>query len=359
MKQRLHLKIQGAVQGIGFRPFIYRMATELRLTGWVNNSSEGVAVEIEGERAQLTAFLHHLKYLAPPISNIQSVVSSEHTPVGYQDFKIKTSTSGAKTALILPDLATCPECLQDILDLHNRRYRYPFNNCTNCDPRFSIIETLPYNRPNTSMKQFTMCDRCGVEYQAPLGRHFHAQPNACPNCGPHLELWDCQGKTLAAHDEALIVTAEAIRQGKIVVIKGLGGFHLVVDAQDEISVQRLRDRKHRPHKSLALMYPNLERVKAECEVSSLEAKLLLSPQAPIVLLTSKLTKNPLHPYALVAHHSPYLGVMLPYTPLHHLLLKELGFPVVATSGNFSSEPICIDNQEALSKLKHIADLICF
>ena len=264
--------------------------------------------------------------------------------------------------MILPDLATCPKCRQDIFDFNNRRHRYPFTNCTNCGARFSIIETLPYDRPNTSMKQFAMCDRCGAEYQNPLGRRFHAQPNACPECGPHLELWDRQGKTLATHDDTLLITAEAIRQGKIVAVKGLGGFHLVVDAQDEIAVQRLRDRlssnegKLRPYKPLALMYPNLERVKAECKVSPLEAKLLLSPQAPIVLLNSELTEDFFHLYALITHHSPYLGVMLPYTPLHHLLLKELSFPIVATSGNFSSEPICIDNQEALSKLKHIADL---
>ncbi|MEM8829737.1 MAG: carbamoyltransferase HypF [Cyanobacteria bacterium P01_G01_bin.19] len=356
MKQGWSLQIQGVVQGVGFRPFIYRLATELGLTGWVNNSSEGVTVEIEGERSQLTTFLARLKSLAPPLSMIQSVVSSEHIPVGYRDFTIKTSTSGAKTALILPDLATCPECLQDIHNPDNRRYRYPFTNCTNCGPRFSIIETLPYDRPNTSMKRFTMCDRCGAEYQNPLDRRFHAQPNACPECGPHLELWDRQGNILATHNNALLATAEAIRQGKIVAMKGLGGFHLVVDAQDEIAVQRLRDRKHRPHKPLAIMYPNLERVREDCEVSLLEAKLLSSPQAPIVLLTSQLTKDPLHPYALITHHSPYMGVMLPYTPLHHLLLRELDFPIVATSGNFSGEPICIHNQEALSKLNYIADL---
>lgn len=270
--------------------------------------------------------------------------------------RIKTSTRGEKRALILPDLATCNECRQDILDPSNRRYHYPFTNCTHCGSRFSIIEQLPYERPNTSMKQFTMCDRCLAEYEDPLNRRFHAQPNACPECGPHLELWERSGKVLESHYNALLATAEAIRQGKIVAIKGLGGFHLVVDAQDEVAVQRLRDRKHRPHKPLALMYPNLEQVKADCGVSPLEVKLLLSSQAPIVLLTSRLTKDRLHPYALVAHHSPRLGVMLPYTPLHHLLLKELGFPIVATSGNFSSEPICIDNQEALTKLERIADL---
>lgn len=356
MKQCWSLQIRGIVQGVGFRPFIYRLATELGLTGWVNNSSEGVTVEIEGERSQLETFLTRLQSQAPLLSDLQSIVSSEHPFVGYREFTIKTSTTGEKKALILPDVATCSQCLQDIFNPNNRRYRYPFTNCTNCGPRFSIIETLPYDRPNTSMKQFAMCERCLAEYQNPLDRRFHAQPNACPECGPHLELWDRQGKTIATRDRALLAAAEAIRQGKIIALKGLGGFHLVVDACNEIAVQRLRDRKHRPHKPLALMYPNLELVKADCKVSTLEEELLLSPQAPIVLLISKLTKNSLHPYALITRHSPYLGVMLPYTPLHHLLTKELNFPIVATSGNLSGEPICIDNHEALAKLAHIADL---
>ncbi|WP_036477898.1 carbamoyltransferase HypF [Myxosarcina sp. GI1] len=351
MKQGLSLKIQGAVQGVGFRPFIYRLATELRLTGWVNNSSEGVAVEIEGERSQLKTFLARLKSQSPPLSNIQNVVSSQHTPIGYQEFTIKSSSMGAKTASILPDLATCAECRQEIFDPTNYRYRYPFINCTNCGSRFSIIRALPYDRSNTTMQQFAMCDRCLAEYQNPSNRRFHAQPNACPECGPHLELWDRQGNTLATHHEALLATAEAIRQGKIMAIKGLGGFHLVVDAANETAVQKLRDRKHRPYKPLALMYPNLERIKTDCHVSFLEEKLLLSPKAPIVLLKK-------HNYACewVAPHNSYLGVMLPYTPLHHLLMNELDFPIVATSGNFSGEPICIDNREALIKLERIADL---
>ncbi len=220
MKHCWSLQIRGVVQGVGFRPFIYRLATELGLAGWVNNSSEGVTIEIEGERSPLATFLARLQSLAPPISKVQSVIVSEHTLVGYGDFTIRASTSGAKTASILPDLATCNECRQDILDPDNRRYRYPFTNCTNCGARFSIIETLPYDRPNTSMKQFIMCDRCEAEYQNPLERRFHAQPNACPQCGPHLELWDCQGKTLATHDEALLATAEGIEKGKIVAIKG-------------------------------------------------------------------------------------------------------------------------------------------
>ncbi len=355
-KQSLHLKIRGAVQGVGFRPFVYQLATQLCLTGWVSNSSEGVSIAAEGDRISLESFLLRLPKEKPALAQIHDLQFDWGDFIGYEKFKIETSTGGAKTALILPDLATCPECLQDIFAPSNRRYRYPFTNCTNCGSRFSIVESLPYDRSNTSMKQFEMCDRCLAEYQDPLNRRFHAQPNACPECGPHLELWDRQGNILTTHDEALPATAEAIRQGRIVAIKGLGGFHLVADASNEIAVQRLRDRKHRPDKPLALMYPNLELIKTHCQVSTLEEQILLSPQAPIVLLTSQLTKDRLHPYSLIARHSNCLGVMLPYAPLHHLLTRELGFPMVATSGNFSGEPICADNQEALTKLNHITDL---
>ncbi len=368
MKQCLSLQIQGIVQGIGFRPFVYQLATELGLTGWVNNSSAGVSIEVEGDRPSLETFLIRLQQEKPVLAKIQKIQSSWLNTVGYDDFKIKTSTGGSKTALILPDLATCPDCRREIFDPNNRRYLYPFTNCTNCGSRFSIIEALPYDRPNTTMKQFTMCDRCRAEYQNPRDRRFHAQPNACPECGPHLELWDRQGQIIASHHDALLATVAAIRQGKVIAVKGLGGFHLVVDARDRTAVQKLRDRKQRPDKPFALMYPNLELIKADCCVSALEEQLLLSPQAPIVLLKHNQNLN----LADLEYHSawkspkaggfrgqypnPYLGVMLPYTPLHHLLTKELGFPVVATSGNLSGEPICIDNQEALAKLNQIADL---
>ena len=363
MKQRLSLKIYGAVQGIGFRPFVYQLATNLKLTGRVNNSSEGVMITVEGDRPVLESFLSRLVQEKPTLAQIQELQSFWGDAIGYKKFQIKASTGGEKTALILPDIATCPQCQQEIFDPNNRRYRYPFTNCTNCGSRFSIIETLPYDRPNTTMKHFAMGDRCLTEYQDPLNRRFHAQPNACPECGPHLELWDQTGKILASHHDALLAIARAIRQGKIVAIKGLGGFHLVVDANNAAAVRQLRDRKHRPDKPFALMYPNLELVKVHCQVSALEEKLLLSPQAPIVLLTSLIT-NPLSlhtvinnsPCSLIAPNNSSLGVMLPYTPLHHLLTRELGFPLVATSGNLRGEPICIDNQEALEKLNQIADL---
>ncbi|GAB4537829.1 MAG: carbamoyltransferase HypF [Pleurocapsa sp.] len=353
MKQGLKLEIQGIVQGVGFRPFVYQLATELGLTGWVNNSSAGVSIEVEGDRPILEIFLTRLQQEKPYLSKIQQIQVDWLDVVGYDDFRIKNSIGGNKTALILPDVATCPDCLREIFDPHNRRYLYPFTNCTNCGSRFTIIETLPYDRPNTSMKHFTMCDRCQAEYENPRDRRFHAQPNACTECGPHLELWNRQGAIIASYHDALLATVAAIRQGKIIAIKGLGGFHLVVDAGNKTAVQELRDRKQRPDKPFAFMYPNLASIKADCEVSALEEQLLLSPQAPIVLV-----KKRLHPASSVVHppNNPYLGVMLPYTPLHHLLIKELGFPIVATSGNLSGEPICIDNQEALAKVNNIADL---
>ena len=259
---------------------------------------------------------------------------------------------GLKTALILPDLATCPECLAEIFDPTNRRYRYPFTNCTHCGPRFSIIQGLPYDRPNTTMREFVLCETCRAEYENPLDRRFHAQPNACPTCGPQLTLWNKKGEVLAVRDAALKATGEAFRQGRIVAIKGLGGFHLMVDARDAEAIARLRARKHRDEKPLALMYPSLESIKSACEVSDLEAKLLTSAEAPIVLLR----RNGGDAAENVAPDNPYLGVMLAYTPLHHLLMQELGFPVVATSGNVAGEPICTDEYEALARLSDIADL---
>jgi hydrogenase maturation protein HypF len=352
MKQSLYLEIEGVVQGVGFRPFTYQLATTLGLTGWVNNSSQGVLIGVEGDRSVLDSFLSRLLQEKPALAQIHRIELSWGDSIGFGKFQIKPSTGGNKTALILPDLATCSECLQDILDLHNHRYHYSFTNCTNCGSRLTIVEHLPYDRPNTSMKQFEMCDRCLTEYQDPLNRRFHAQPNACPECGPHLSLWDKTGKILASHHDALLATAAAIRQGKIVALKGLGGFHLVVDANNALAIQKLRDRKHRPDKPFALMYPNLEQLRVDCQVSALEAKLLLSPQAPIILLKRK----PDHQALAEQDAIPYLGVMLPYTPLHHLLTRELNFPIVATSGNLSGEPLCIDNQEAIDKLNKIADL---
>ena len=351
---RVKLIIKGAVQGVGFRPFIYRLATELNLTGWVNNSAQGVCIELEGKPKQLETFLQKLEQEKPPLAIINSIDKTWLEPLGYENFTIHTSAQGEKTAIVLPDIATCPECRQEIFDPTNRRYHYPFTNCTNCGPRYTIIDTLPYDRHHTTMKGFEMCPECQAEYTNPLNRRFHAQPNACPRCGPHLELWDDTGTIISKNFNAIEDTANALMQGKIVAIKGLGGFHLMVDAKNEDAVQLLRQRKQRPHKPFALMYPDLEVIKKSCQVGDLEAELLHSPAAPIVLLKQRNSSPLIAPS--IAPNNPYLGVMLPYTPLHHLLLTELGFPVVATSGNLSDEPICIDEQEALQKLGNIADL---
>jgi hydrogenase maturation protein HypF len=355
------------------------------LAGWVNNSPQGVFIEVEGPRAELEKFLLRLEAEKPVRSFIQSLEASWLDVVGFTNFEIRPSeTGGSKTALVLPDIATCPDCLSEIFDPKNRRHRYPFTNCTHCGPRFSIIESLPYDRANTSMKAFTMCPQCQAEYDDPHNRRFHAQPNACPVCGPHLELWrsgpakreqsaanssEAQNQPRSAERsyDALLAAAQAIREGKIVAVKGLGGFHLMVNACDDGAVRRLRERKQREEKPFALMFPSLESVKAECEVSPLEERLLRSPEAPIVLLRkiansdksrardgSRCRKSQI--VNSIAPGNPYLGVMLPYTPLHHLLMAELGFPVVATSGNLSDEPICTDEHEALERLRDIADV---
>ena len=356
--RRLRVIVRGAVQGVGFRPFVYRLAHELGLKGWVNNSSQGVTLEVEGPPAPLEEFCARLRAEKPPRAILRRVETEELEPKGYTTFEIhRSEAEGEKTALVLPDIATCPECLKEIFDPRDRRYRYPFTNCTNCGPRFTIVEALPYDRPNTTMRKFKMCPDCQEEYENPLDRRFHAQPNACPECGPHLELWDPAGHLLAKRDEALRRAAQAIREGHIVAVKGLGGFHLVVDARDEAAVQELRERKRREEKPFALMYPSLEFIKAHCEVSELEEGLLTSPEAPIVLLRRTGRGRGREEIApAVAPNNPYLGAMLPYTPLHHLLMAELGFPVVATSGNLSDEPICTDEREALRRLAGIADL---
>jgi len=349
----LTLYISGSVQGIGFRPFVYRLAKELELKGWVNNNAQGVAIAVEGNQQQLDLFIERLQSEKPARSQIQQITQEWCEPVDYQTFEIHESTDNTaiKTAVILPDLATCDDCLRDIFDEQNWRYRYPFTNCTNCGTRYSIIKAVPYDRHNTTMHKFQMCDACQAEYDQPLDRRFHAQPNACPKCGPHLELWDRDSQVLAIGDQALLATVQAIRDGKILAIKGLGGFQLVVDANNAEAIAKLRERKHRPHKPLALMYPDLASIHQDCQVSALEAQLLQSIEAPIVLL-QKLNKG-LKP---LVSDNDYIGVMLPYTPLHHLLMADLRSPIVVTSGNLSDEPICIDNQEAIACLGNIADL---
>ncbi|WP_204103261.1 MULTISPECIES: carbamoyltransferase HypF [Spirulina sp. CCY15215] len=350
--KRLSLEVTGTVQGVGFRPFVYRLAKELNLVGWVHNSPRGVAIAIEGDISQLEQFLQRFERELPPLAQVRSQQVQWQDAIGYTDFTIQPSSEGEKTASILPDIATCRDCLKEIGDPSDRRYRYPFTNCTHCGPRYSIILDLPYDRPQTTMKQFAICPECQREYEDPGDRRFHAQPNACPRCGPQLQFWDLNGNCKAREEEALQEAIAGIKAGEIVAVKGLGGFHFMVDACNETAVQTLRQRKYRPSKPFALMYPDLERIYQDCEVSPEAEKQLRSPQAPIILLPRR-NGSPLP--LNIAPKNPNIGAMLPYTPLHHLLMQELGFPVVATSGNRAREPICIDESAAILALKGIAD----
>lgn len=351
---RVRIEVQGAVQGVGFRPYVYRLAREERLTGWVINNTSGVFIEVEGPREAIARFADRLPAERPPLARIESIDMTEVEPQEDRRFRIRESEQqGPKTALILPDVATCRDCLTEALDDRDRRHTYPFTNCTNCGPRFSIITDLPYDRPNTTMTGFTMCDLCAAEYKDPTDRRFHAQPNACPECGPQLEWADrTGGDHTVTGTQALVKAAAALEAGEIIAVKGLGGFHLMVDARNAEAIAKLRDRKPRPHKPLALMVRDLDQLRTIVTTDRAAEALLSSSEAPIVLL-------PRHRRATVAANvapdNPMLGVMLPYTPLHHLLLRNIGFPVVATSGNMTDEPICTSSEEAFRRLGHIAD----
>lgn len=354
MRTRLRVEIEGAVQGVGFRPYVYRLATDEGLGGWVLNDSRGVFLEVEGDEEAVGRFRSRLQKDPPPRARITSVRVREVPPDGETAFEIRFSREGGvKTVLVLPDVATCGVCLAEVRDPGNRRHRYPFANCTNCGPRFTIVRSLPYDRPNTTMAGFALCPDCRKEYGDPRDRRFHAQPNACDVCGPHLELWSPSGDVLATKDDALLACCDALSVGRITAVKGLGGFHLMCDARRAATVAALRERKARYEKPLALMVRDVAMARALCEVPEEAALLLESPERPIVLLRARqgcgVAGN-------VAPENPNLGLMLPATPLHHLMLENLGFPVVATSGNLSDEPICTDEREALSRLGGMADL---
>jgi hydrogenase maturation protein HypF len=353
IKQRAIVNVRGVVQGVGFRPFIYRLATMHYLFGWVRNTSGQVEMEVEGNETEINCFLQELKTQAPPMARIEHIRTKLSSPVGYTDFQIKESlTQKDKYQLVSPDIATCADCRSEVFNPADRRFRYPFTNCTNCGPRFTIIEDIPYDRPNTTMREFQMCPRCSAEYNDPLNRRFHAQPNACPDCGPQLKLVDVTGKTVKCAD-IIRKAAGLLKDGKILAIRGLGGFQLACNATNQKTVNLLRERKHRPAKPFAVMAATIEDIIIHCRVSGAEAKLLSSPQAPIVLLRWNAKISDIAP--AVAPDLKYLGMMLPYTPLHHLLLRETGLPLVMTSGNLSEEPIAKDNDEALVRLNGIAD----
>jgi hydrogenase maturation protein HypF len=352
---RMRLTIGGAVQGVGYRPFVYRVAVGLGLRGWVKNSASGVILEVEGAEEALRTLRERIEHGAPAGSHVASVEAVWLDAVGHEGFEILESETGkAGQVWVRPDVATCEACVGEILDPANRRHGYAFTNCTYCGPRYSIMESVPYDRARTTMKGFVMCAACKAEYDDPGDRRFHAQPNACPECGPQLAYWNVDGRVLGEKSEALTLAVECLKSGRVLALKGLGGFQLLVDAGSEEAVRRLRSRKHREEKPLALLFPGLEAVKQVCLATAAEVGLLRAPEAPIVLLQRR-TDASGGLAESVAPGNPWLGVMLPYTPLHHLLLQALGRPVVATSGNVSDEPICIDEREALERLGSIAD----
>jgi hydrogenase maturation protein HypF len=353
-RRRVRARVEGVVQGVGFRPFVYRLAHELELAGYVLNDERGVLLEAEGDRGRVASFLERLPTEAPPLAHVQSVAADELEPQGERGFVIAASErSGEPEALVSPDTATCDDCLAELFDPGDRRYRYPFINCTNCGPRFTIVRGVPYDRPLTTMAGFEMCERCRAEYNDPLDRRFHAQPNACPECGPRAWLATRDGAEVGGTGDAVRAAAAALLEGRIVAVKGIGGFHLACRADDEEAVTALRSRKHREDKPFAMMAPDLDSARRLVELTPSEEELLLGPQRPIVIA-------PRRPAAAVADsvapRSRDLGVMLPYSPLHHLLLADAGSALVLTSGNVSDEPIAYRDDEALARLGRIADL---
>lgn len=351
--KRVRIKIQGTVQGVGLRPFVYRIAKEKNLKGFVKNSLEGVVIEVQGEKERIEEFIFDLKKKKPPITEYALFESEEISLKKENDFHIlKSDESGEKIALILPDIATCDECLKEIFKPGDRRYNYPFTNCTNCGPRFSIIKDIPYDRKNTTMRIFKMCPDCEREYKNPLDRRFHAQPNACPFCGPHVYLVNSKGKLIAEREEAIEKTVNLLKEGKIIALKGIGGFQLLVNALSDECVLELRRRKKRDEKPFAVMFKNIQHIKEYAYLSGIEEKILLSYQSPILIVKAKKDKD-ISKYC--APSNPYIGVMIPYTPLHHLIMSKIDFPVVCTSGNLTEEPIAYENEEAIERLKDIAD----
>jgi hydrogenase maturation protein HypF len=352
--RRLRVDITGAVQGVGFRPFVHRLAVSEQLGGFVRNTGAGVSLEVEGHPEAVSRFLARLDAEIAPPACIHQRHSSWIPARNEQSFVVAPSVvANQPSALVQPDLATCLECLTEIFDPRDRRYRYPFTTCVRCGPRYSIIETVPYDRMRTAMRLFPMCARCQAEYEDPGCRRFHAEANACVDCGPELALWDAAGDIVATRDQALDGAVEALRLGRIVALKGLGGFQLLVDARDEAAVSRLRDRKRRPSKPFALMVATLVDAAAIASISAEERQLLCSAAAPIVVLRRRLGSTGIA--SSVAPSNPLLGLMLPCTPLHHLLMGALGFPIVATSGNRSGEPIVADEKKAIDRLGGIAD----
>jgi hydrogenase maturation protein HypF len=355
--ERARIEFEGIVQGVGFRPFLHRLAQELCLAGWALNSSAGVLLELEGRREQLEAFVSRVAPEAPPLSRIL-VTRVRYLPaLGFSGFTIKPSIAKAQgLTLLCPDVATCPDCIRELFDPADRRYRYPFINCTNCGPRYTIVRGLPYDRPQTTMADFALCPDCRREYTDVHDRRYHAQPIACPACGPQLWLETAAGARMDGDPIAL--AARMLKAGAVLALKGLGGFHLACRADADDAVLTLRRRKQRSFfKPLAVMLPGIEAVLACCEVDAAAREWLCSPQAPVVLVPLKAGPAGAALSRFVAPNLDRIGVMLPYTPLHHLLLAEAGLPLVMTSGNLSDEPLVADNATARAKLGPLAEAL--
>lgn len=353
--ERKYITVHGIVQGVGFRPFVYNEAIRNNLKGWVKNTSEGVYIDLEGEKVGMENFLITLKNSPPPLSKIEEINIEDKRIKGYKSFTIEKSNEICNSiTLISPDMAICKDCESDIKDSNNRRYKYPFTNCTNCGPRYSIIKKLPYDRAMTTMEEFKMCPICKEEYENPLNRRFHAQPNACKDCGPEVWLTDNLGNVMENKGpiESLIML---LKKGYIAGVKGLGGFHLVCDGKNEKVIKTLRERKNRPFKSLALMMKDINTVKKYCEVNTLEEEILTGRKRPILLLNKK---NDLLPNNISPDNNK-LGVMLPYTPLHMLLFHEELDVLIMTSANPSGLPMVYKNEDAVEKLKDVVDYFLF
>ena len=353
MLVRKAIEVSGIVQGVGFRPYVYRLASERQLAGSICNTAAGVSIEIQGPGSAVDDFLARLPAEAPPLARITGISVREIACNGEREFHIvSTHRGGPVQTLISPDVAVCADCLREMFDPADRRYRYPFINCTNCGPRFTIVRNIPYDRPFTSMAGFVMCPSCQAEYDDPRDRRFHAQPNACWQCGPQLELWDARGKPIAA-DDPIAEAIARLQRGEVVAVKGLGGFHLACDATNARAVLTLRERKRRVEKPFAVMVPDVDAAERFCEVDAAARQLLVSPERPIVLVLRR-EGSPIA--GDVAPFNRYQGVFLPYTPVHHLLFAYGGFAaLVMTSANMREEPICIANDEAVRRLRALAD----
>lgn len=349
----IKIQVKGIVQGVGFRPFVYNLALQNNLNGWVNNDDRGVNIALEGEEASISEFVNTLEEFPPPLAKIDSIDIEDLELQNYTSFEIiQSATTSNKSTIISPDIAVCDDCIDDIKDKDNFRFEYALTNCTNCGPRYSIINTVPYDRSNTSMHKFKMCNDCKDEYENPLNRRYHAQPVSCAKCGPKIALYDNQNNELEKDYEAIKKLASKIKEGHIVALKGMGGFHIVCDARNDSAVQKLRERKNRPTKPFAVMFKNIDQIKENATLTSKEEEVILSKEKPITLVQSNSKLS-----AYIAPNIDRIGCFIAYTPLHILLFNNLENPIVATSANLSGEPIIRFKDEIIQKLGNVVDFV--